>query len=187
MSAVERQYVWPVPASYTQCPPSSGQPGSFGEDRGDRRHCGVDIYAPEGSSVTAFAPGAVIAVEIFTSPERLAYWNRTFLVSVRMFDGHTARYAEMATTQVRVGQLVRAGDVIGTVGTVLRRKDIDSTAPEYIRQLKQNRHLSMLHFELWRDLSHIPVGYTGGNMPGNAPCKQLLDPTSLLRSAAVER
>jgi hypothetical protein len=89
----------------------------------------------------------------------------------------------MATTAVRVGQLVRLGDALGTVGTVLCQKDIDAAAPEYIRQLKQNRHLSMLHFELWRDPSDIPVGYIGGNLPKTADFDLLLDPAPLLRSA----
>lgn len=51
---------WPVPDSYSKNIPLHGSSGSFWENRGDRYHCGVDIYAPPGSKVIAIECGEVI-------------------------------------------------------------------------------------------------------------------------------
>ena len=48
------------PGSLFRVVPGKGQPGSFWEDRGDRFHCGVDIYAPAMSEVHACETGEVI-------------------------------------------------------------------------------------------------------------------------------
>jgi hypothetical protein len=50
---------WPVPESYSQRIPFPPSPGSFWENRDDRHHCGVDIYAPCGSVVVAVESGEV--------------------------------------------------------------------------------------------------------------------------------
>ena len=62
---------WPVPNSHSKIVPTAGSPGSFWEDRGDRHHSGIDIYAPEGSNVLSIEDGKVIDIGIFTSPDRV--------------------------------------------------------------------------------------------------------------------
>ena len=74
---------WPAPKSYTKNLPTSGVPGSFWENRRDRYHCGVDIYAPEGSDVLSVEDGKVIDIDIFTSPDKIPYWNTTYYVLLK--------------------------------------------------------------------------------------------------------
>ena len=62
---------WPVPKSYSKNIPNNNSPGSFWENRGDRHHCGVDIYSPLDSSIIAVENGEVIDVSLFTSLQLL--------------------------------------------------------------------------------------------------------------------
>jgi len=74
---------WPVPNSYSKKAPIKGDPGSFWEDRGDRRHCGIDIYAPAGSEVISIDDGTVIGMDSFTSKDKISYWNETNYVLIK--------------------------------------------------------------------------------------------------------
>src|SRR5690606_29767332 len=64
---------WPVPSDTSMELPSPGGPGSFWEDRGDRRHCGIDIYAPAGTDVVAAEEGTVVCTGEATSDRILPY------------------------------------------------------------------------------------------------------------------
>jgi murein DD-endopeptidase MepM/ murein hydrolase activator NlpD len=55
---------WPVKDSYSKEIPKQGSAGSFWEDRKDRHHCGIDIYAPKGSEVVSIEEGVVIGTGI---------------------------------------------------------------------------------------------------------------------------
>ncbi len=70
---------WPVPGSARAEVSASGTPGHFWEDRGDRRHCGMDIHAPAGSDVVAVEAGEVVTVAPFTSPQAIALLERDLL------------------------------------------------------------------------------------------------------------
>jgi murein DD-endopeptidase MepM/ murein hydrolase activator NlpD len=94
---------WPVPNSYTKILPNAGTPGSFWEDRGDRNHCGIDIYAPRRSPVLAVDTGRVVEAGIFTSPVAVPYWNVTYYVLVQQEDGLVAKYAELDEAFVKEG------------------------------------------------------------------------------------
>ena len=50
---------WPLPDARPALP-SDGDPGSFWEDRGDRHHAGLDLYAPAGSAVVSIEDGIVV-------------------------------------------------------------------------------------------------------------------------------
>ncbi|MDQ1252495.1 MAG: hypothetical protein QG646_1616 [Euryarchaeota archaeon] len=39
--------------------PQKGEAGSFWENRGDRYHCGVDLYVPENTEVISIENGVV--------------------------------------------------------------------------------------------------------------------------------
>ncbi|MDD1656554.1 MAG: M23 family metallopeptidase [Methanomicrobiales archaeon] len=171
MAARKREQVrgperyWPVPAIPRHLP-KHGEPGSFWEDRGDRRHCGVDLHAPPGSVVVAMEGGTVVKIGIATSPDTVPYWNLTRSVAIESGDGRTWRYGELAAALVSEGDRVAGGQVIGTVGQVLDCGKVDAGSPPYIRDLCARGAASMLHLEL---ADRLPVDggkYLGGNWFG---------------------
>jgi murein DD-endopeptidase MepM/ murein hydrolase activator NlpD len=172
---------WPVPNSYSKIIPAAG-PGSFLEDRGDRRHCGVDIYAPEGSDVFSIEEGKVIDIGIFTSPDKVSYWNHTRYVSVENKTGLICRYAELGDVTVMVGESVKAGQLIGHIGLVLDADKVTRDSPPYIQKIKKKENLSMLHFELYKSFPTETNEYLGGNWFGDTKPKNLLDPSDYLRA-----
>ena len=75
-----------------------------------RVHNGMDIAAEEGTEVVAAADGEVYTI----------YEDDTMgtTVVIRHKNGYTTRYASLSeTVQVKVGQTVKMGQVIGTVGS----------------------------------------------------------------------
>ncbi|BAY11859.1 peptidoglycan DD-metalloendopeptidase family protein [Calothrix sp. NIES-2098] len=72
-------------------------------------HSGVDLLAAVGTSVQAIAPGTVA----FAS-EQGTYGK---LVIINHSGGLQSRYAHLDTIKVSVGQQVKKGDLLGTVGT----------------------------------------------------------------------
>jgi murein DD-endopeptidase MepM/ murein hydrolase activator NlpD len=173
---------WPVPDSYDKTLPLHGAEGSFWEDRGDRHHCGVDIYAPEGSNVLSIDDGQVMEVGVFTSPDRIPYWNVTYYLFVRHGDGLIVRYAELGDVRVEQKQAVKAGQLIGHIGTVINAKKIQASSPGYIQRLKLNGRASMLHLELYRNLPGAGEDYLGGNVFTGTKPGSLLDPTGYLKA-----
>jgi lipoprotein NlpD len=91
---------WPVVGGGTL---SSG----FGQ-RGDSFHDGIDISAPLGTPVIAAQDG-----EVVFSDELRGYGN---VIIIRHRDGYATVYAHNRSNQVREGQRVRRGQVIGAVG-----------------------------------------------------------------------
>jgi hypothetical protein len=169
------KWTWPVPSSVSRVLPQLGEPGSFWEDRGDRFHCGVDIYAPFKSDIVAVDDGIVLRTELFTSPSQIDYWNVTYAVTIAHNCGLVIRYAEMIGALLSEGTPVRREEVIGHVGRVLEPSRISQKAPLYIQKLKF-RHPSMLHFEvLCRFPFEIPR-YLGGNTFQRFKPEFLLDP-----------
>lgn len=71
-------------------------------------HSGIDLAAPIGSAVLAVGDGTIAFVG-----SQGAYGR---MVVVNHAEGLQTRYAQLASTQVKVGQQVRQGQTIGTVG-----------------------------------------------------------------------
>lgn len=172
---------WPVPESYLKEIPRSG-PGSFAENRGDRNHCGVDIYAPSGSKVLSTEEGVVIAVGKFTSPEIKTYWNTTYFVAIKHASGYTVKYCELGMVYVSLNERVEGGQIIGNIGKVLCLEKINKDSPLYIQKSKEAGIKSMLHFELYEEVPVITESYTGGNWFDSKKPPSLLDPTEYLSS-----
>jgi murein DD-endopeptidase MepM/ murein hydrolase activator NlpD len=98
--------VWPVEGRLMdgfagRTDPFSGE-GSF--------HKGVDITAPTGTSVRAAAEGVVVQAEMVAGG-----YGR--LIIIDHGGGYQTYYAHLSKIQVRAGQDVRSGEVIGLVGT----------------------------------------------------------------------
>jgi hypothetical protein len=171
---------WPLPRSPSRTLPGPGEPGSFWEMRGDRRHCGIDLHAPAGSPVASIEDGQVICTGIQTDPSGRPYWLRTYFVCIRHESGYVVRYAEIVDLEVRTGDGVLEGQCIGHVGTVIDASRVDEEAPPYIRGLAEEERCSMLHLEVYRAPPRANQRYFGGNwLDENVP-DYLCDPAVLL-------
>lgn len=173
---------WPVPDSYSKNIPTIGTSGSFWQNRGDRYHCGVDIYAPVGSDVISVEDGIAIEIGSFTSPDKTPYWNSTYYIVIKNNTGLICKYAELSDVTVKVNDLIEAGQIIGHVGLVLNKDKITKNSPSYIQKIDKNGNYSMLHFELYKSLPILAAKYLGGNWFGDTKPENLLDPTDYLRS-----
>jgi murein DD-endopeptidase MepM/ murein hydrolase activator NlpD len=88
-------------------------------------HAGLDFKAPFGAPVVAAAWGRVAVVG-----QRNGYGN---VVEINHGNGLLTRYAHMSAFRTRVGQPVRAGEVIGAVGSTGR-----STGPHLHFEVRLN-------------------------------------------------
>lgn len=122
--------IWPVRGYLSsgygrRSDPFTGQAG---------HHPGIDISAPPGTEIKAPADGVVVSVG------RKGAYGKAIVID-HGFDVVT-RYGHMQEYNVRPGQRVRRGDVIGFVGNTGR-----SNAPH-------------LHYEVWvRDKLQNPIHY----------------------------
>jgi murein DD-endopeptidase MepM/ murein hydrolase activator NlpD len=97
-------------------------------------HAGIDISTPIGTRIQAPADGVVVSAKV-----KGAYGNA---ITIDHGFGILTQYGHMASFNVRAGQRVRRGDVLGFVGNTGR-----STAPH-------------LHYEVWvRDQAQNPIHY----------------------------
>ncbi|MEH2048779.1 LysM peptidoglycan-binding domain-containing M23 family metallopeptidase [Nostoc sp.] len=71
-------------------------------------HSGVDLLAPVGTNVQAIAPGTVAFASDQGSYGKLVIINHS--------GGLQSRYAQLDSIKVTVGQQVKKGDLLGTVG-----------------------------------------------------------------------
>ncbi len=160
--------------------PQKGEAGSFWENRGDRYHCGVDLYALENTEVVSIEGGTVTEIGLITSPEVLPYWNPTYYVIIEQSGGLFCKYGELADFTMKKGDKIEPGQLIGYVGMVLNSSKIDESCPLYIQKLK-NKNPSMLHFELWKKQPVIAHrNYLGGNWFAEERPENLMDPTGYL-------
>jgi len=173
---------WPVPESNNKNLPKPGLAGSFWEDRGDRHHAGIDMYAPAHSDVIAIENCEVLEISEFTSPQKIPYWNVTYSIIVKTSDGLIQRYAELHDACVKVGDLIKAGELLGHVGLVLNLDKINEGSPVYIQKRKKNGAPSMLHFEMHKNVPVPSDKYLGGNYFREEKPEDLMDPTNYLNS-----
>lgn len=89
-------------------PVSGSIVGSFGEDRGDHMHAGVDIASPSGTPIHASGDGVVASTG----------WQGGYglTVDIAHGDGVTTKYAHQSKISATAGERVRRGDLIGYVG-----------------------------------------------------------------------
>jgi murein DD-endopeptidase MepM/ murein hydrolase activator NlpD len=128
----------PMPRIPVAIPDDKGtiHPGSFGIDRHQHVHTGVDLYAAYGTPVRAMEDGNIIQISWFTGPSiDMPWWNDTRAVYIEGIIG-VFNYGEIQELPtLKVGDTVKAGDLLGYVVTVLRKW--------------KGRPMSMLHVELY--------------------------------------
>lgn len=121
----------------------------FGADRdgGQRRHEGIDIFAPRGTPVLAAAPGRIVEVGV----------NRLGGNVVWLWNGERNQnlyYAHLDRQLVEEGQQVQRGDILGLVGNTGNAR----TAPPH------------LHFGIYRrgegSVDPFPFVFDSGDRPG---------------------
>ncbi|MEH1827558.1 MAG: M23 family metallopeptidase [Nostoc sp.] len=81
-------------------------------------HSGVDLLAPVGTNVQAIAPGTVAFASDQGSYGKLVIINHS--------GGLQSRYAQLDSIKVTVGEQVKKGDLLGTVGTSGKPSSIQS-------------------------------------------------------------
>ncbi len=103
---------------------------SFGASRlsafgGRRSHLGVDLAAPTGTPIVATLDGTVSAAE----------WRGGYglYIAVEHGGGMQTRYGHLSRLNVRPGQRIHKGDVIGYVGSTGR-----STGPHLHYEVREN-------------------------------------------------
>ena len=107
----------------------------FGE--GYEFHSGIDITAPHGSKVLATADGVV----------EFAGWYGDYgkTVIIRHPSGYLTLYGHLSQVDVKEGQRVKAGDVVGRVGSTGR-----STGPHlHYEVIRDNKPIDPSKFLAW--------------------------------------
>lgn len=80
-------------------------------------HKGLDLSAPTGTPIYAAADGVVTFAGRYPISQSVAWWRFGNVVTIKHADRFITIYAHCDTVNVRAGQAVKQGDVIGTVGS----------------------------------------------------------------------
>ena len=153
--------------------PKFNEPGAFGAVRKFDIHEGVDIYCEKHAGVYAMEDGEVVASYHYTgNAAKCDWWNDTWCIKIKGKSG-VITYGELEMPEYNrklpsVGTFVKAGDLIGMVGQVLK----DGKKRNDIR----NHNVCMLHVELRTENCHID----GWKLDEDRD-KRLLDPTPYLK------
>jgi len=111
--------------------------GKIPLERGYEFHSGIDITAPHGSKVLATADGVV----------EFAGWYGDYgkTVIIRHPSGYLTLYGHLSQVDVKEGQRVKAGDVVGRVGSTGR-----STGPHlHYEVIRDNKPIDPSKFLAW--------------------------------------
>lgn len=106
--------------------------------RGYEFHTGIDIEAPYGTPVLATADGKVVFVG------NLPDYGKT--VIVKHPSGYSTLYAHLSSMEIKEGQFIKAGQILGRVGSTGR-----STGPHlHYEVILENKTLDPMKFLVWR-------------------------------------
>lgn len=132
---------WIYPLAKSKKPTSLGNvthPGSFAVLRKHDIHTGIDLYCQPDEEVLACEDGEVVKIENFTGEGAnppSPWWNETQAVLIEGKFGVLV-YGEIKPIDgLKVGDKVKAGQVIGNVQTVLKKD--------------KGKPMTMLHFEMY--------------------------------------
>lgn len=98
-------------------------------------HTGVDLYAPVGADVYAIEDSDVVSIRAFTGTEaECPHWNETWCVDLEGYSGIFSYGEIKADPNLKVGDQVKKGQIIGQVLQVLKKD--------------KGKAMSMLHFAI---------------------------------------
>lgn len=121
----EKGYLWPLPGITNLSSLYAGRIDPFTGKKAT--HSGIDVPASTGTKVLAAKSGVVIT----SGYNKGGYGN--YVVISHSSDGDTTLYAHLSARKVKVGQVVKQGDVIGLVGSTGR-----STGPHLHYEIREN-------------------------------------------------
>ena len=105
-----------------------------GKFRTEGRHEGLDVWGNPGDPVLASADGRVVQVmEESSGPDRVSCGK--FIILTHPIGGGPVQtiYCHLATQKVIIGQAIKRGDVIGTIGTTgWRHQPTQRTGYEHV-------------------------------------------------------
>lgn len=141
--------------------------GAFGAVRKNHIHEGVDLYCEEGDAVFSMFRGTVVNILPFTGTiAGSPWWNNTYCVLVDHGD-FVLNYGEIIPARnIKIGDFVESGAVIGFVEKVLKKD--------------KGRPTSMLHLEKYVAGTTNVVYNKGVWELGDRKPEGLLDPTDIL-------
>lgn len=120
--------------------PINAHPGAFGNARKYNFHEGIDLYGKEGDWVYAINDGVVVSNERFTGTSvGHPWWLETDAVAIKSETEYYV-YGELKS-DLKVGEFVKSGTVIGKLVPVL--------TPDKIRDYIPQHSNVMLHLEKW--------------------------------------
>ena len=176
--------IWPVPDSFSKVLPKKGTLGSFWENRGDRYHCGVDIFAPVDSPVLSVQNGKVIDIGKFTSASDAQYLNDSYYIIIKTPQNLNIKYAEVDNILVRIGDFVNAGQKIASIKKALNEEHLSHSTPQYLRDMIAKGLVSMLHLEAYISPISEVKPYLFGNFLGEQKPYSIVDPGLFLNGTA---
>lgn len=159
---------FPINLHYLYGIPINSHPGAFGVARKFNFHEGIDLYGHKGQQVYAIEPGEVISVAPFTGPSaQHDWWLDTEAVLVKNDSGTYWVYGEV-DSQVKVGDRVKQGTVVGEITPVL--------PPHKHRPDIPGHSVNMLHLEKWSSAYNPDEGWAAWKTREARP-PWLADPT----------
>ncbi|MDD5181972.1 MAG: M23 family metallopeptidase [Candidatus Nanoarchaeia archaeon] len=167
---MSRKY-WPVSQSYSKKVPEKGADGSFKINNEYKKfdiwHTGIDIRCPPKSRVIAIEDGEIIETGQFTGAPESPRWRKTWHITVKNDSGNTVVYGEVQKPKLKVGQKIKAGQIIGCISVV-----------EWAKYEPDKMKRSVLHFELYKPGTRKTVDWWHKNTPKP---KNLLNPANYLK------
>ena len=159
----EIRWVTPLPGYSWSLPVGKYHPSGFGAKRPGSFHAGVDLFCAHNQTLASVEEGIVIAIQDFSKQQKNRPWfNRTRVVLIEGESGVVAYCNVQERKGLQVGDLVDAGEVIGKVVRLNKKR--------------RRKNKCMLHIELYTQETSRRVVWSY-NFP-KPP--QLLDPTNHL-------
>lgn len=128
--------------------------GSFGIRRRHDIHKGVDLYANIGSEVIAVEDGIIVDICPFTGPKAgFPWWLDTEGVYIKGSSGIVVYGEIKANKNLKIGDFVKQGDLIGTVLRVLIEDRGRPTSMLHL-ELHEHNHIHCNQWELKKEKPH---------------------------------